>query len=376
MIKRILDINYQLSRVFGEFIPNDSYHTLDNCDGGLYDIIFFHREGIQHVDFSEYEKYTHSNTKIVVDISTESGNIQEFLDDFKNTTDKYNYQFYLFVDSDLTNYLSKVNVKYKVFQSYKLPFHAFLNQYTDSRMNADYIIPQYENGFMSLNNSCRLHRVLLFTEFVKRNLPFDDCSFLFSTGDSGGYKFDKEIYEEQLLFLRDDNIISDELYQKTKLVNVPIIFDTDIAEERQYIPNEFNHYFKKVLNLVTENVAGLTHGDVSDYELITFTEKIIKPYLLRQIPLIYGLPQLNEVLRNLGFDLFDDLIDISFEKESDSVKRMRLIVDELERLSKLDLVKFREENKERFEHNYQNLFKLKESVHNDIKLFLYDELLK
>jgi hypothetical protein len=229
---------------------------------------------------------------------------------------------------------------------------------------------------MSLNNSCRIHRVLLFTELVKRNIKLDNCSFLFTTGGHEGYKFNKEVYESQLIELLDDNIISNELYEKIKSIKVPIPIDVDCEINPAYISNKITSIYNPILNLVTENLTGMTDGDISTHHLITFTEKTIKPFQAKQIPLIYGLPNLQKVLRELGFDLFDDLIDTSFEQESNPSIRLKMIVDELERLLKIDLIKYKEDNIDRFIHNYDNLYKLNNRGKSLLESFLYEEILK
>ena len=45
-----------------------------------------------------------------------------------------------------------------------------------------------------------------------------------------------------------------------------------------------------------------------------------------------------EILKSYGFKTFDSIIDESYDKEVDLDKRMDMVLDELERLSKIDLV--------------------------------------
>ena len=120
---------------------------------------------------------------------------------------------------------------------------------------------------------------------------------------------------------------------------------------------------------------GLTRGDESPYGMITFTEKIIKPFLAKQIPLFIALPGLHSVLRNLGFDLFDDLIDTDYESELNHNKRISKTVDELEKLLRIDLVKFKSENQKRFDYNFNLLYELTDLGRQQIKSFLYNEIL-
>ena len=121
---------------------------------------------------------------------------------------------------------------------------------------------------------------------------------------------------------------------------------------------------------------GMTNGDESPYGLITFTEKIIKPFLAKQIPLFIALPGLQNELRKLGFDLFDDLITTTYELEKSPTKRIEMIVNELERLLSLDLVEYKNKNQHRFDSNYDLLQTLTKSGEEKVKTFLYEEILK
>lgn len=373
--KRILDFDYQLPRIFGKFINQKEYVTKNNAVGE-FDIIFCHREGLQD-NFDELLTYTHSNTKIVVDVTTESGNLQSFLDSLIEKITKNNNQFYLIIDSDISNFTNIIDIpkNIKILQGFDLVFYAFLNNLSDNNLHNKNQIFSSTNSFLSLNNSCRLHRVLLFSELIKRNISLDNCSFLFSTGGGNGSKFNNEVYIDCVNNLLETNIITEFDYNNLISYNLPKNLDYDLTNFT-YIHNEINHLYHPILNLVTENVMGMTNGDESPLGLITFTEKIIKPFLAKQIPLFIALPGLQEVLRNLGFDLFDDLIVTSYEKEENPVYRIKLIITELERLLEIDLIQYKNNNKHRFESNYNLLETLTNSGEEKIKSFLYEEILK
>jgi len=379
--KRILDIDLQSNRLFGEILQTGSYdipfdESTKQTAEGLYDIIFTHRDSMNHDGFNDFKKYCHKDTKIICDITTESGNIQEFLDEYKEITDENNYEFYLVVDSDLTSYLNDTDVKYKTFDSYTFVFYAFLNKNGDNLMSIDTEFSSYENSFMCLNNSCRMHRVFLFSELIKRNISLDNCSFLFTTGGPNGSQYNRKVYLEMIDYFSETDLISSDLYQTLKTIKLPISKDVDCSSTPKYISNKINkEIYKPILNLVTENLFGMTHGDITEHGLITFTEKTIKPFQARQVPLIIGQPGLLDVLRNLGFDMFDDLIDYSFEDEVHPPKRIQLIVDELERLLNLDLIEFKNNNIDRFENNYQHLKTLSNLGKEKIESFLYNEIL-
>jgi hypothetical protein len=373
--KRILDFDYQLNRIFGKFILEKTYDRPDTAEG-IYDIVVCHREGFQD-NFVEILKYTNNDSKIIVDITTESGNLELFLNDFVQKTDEYKNKFYLIIDSDITNFLNNVslNSNVKILQGFDLVFYSFLNETSDNRLDNDNQIFSDSNGFISLNNSCRLHRVFLLFELVRRGISLDNCSFLFSTGGHSGSKFNKQVYSDSVDKLYQNNIIDQFGLLLLHSIELPKNLDYNL-NEYSFINNQINELYKPILNLVTENVMGMTDGDESHFGLITFTEKIIKPFLAKQIPLFIALPGLQDELRKLGFDLFDDLVITTYELEKSPTKRIEMIVDELERLLSLDLVDYKNKNQNRFDSNYDLLQTLTKVGEEKVKSFLYEEIIK
>jgi len=370
---RILDWDLQLCRTFGLFIPQNSYDAFERANG-VYDLIFTHREKIQD-DFDSIKKYTKPNSKIVTDISTESGNIDTFLNVYKQIVTHEPYQFYLICDAPIPNKEQYGN-NVKILDSHDMSFYAYLNTASDSfNMLQTSIDASVHSGFLSLNNSCRLHRVYLLTQLLDKNLSIDNCSFLFSTGTPNGWKYNRDVFKSCLDILLQTNIISTELYDKTFNYSLPKILDYDNINGI-FIHNDLTNLYDIILNLITENLTGMANGDISNDKIYTFTEKTIKPFLAKQIPLFFALPGHLNVLKNLGFDLFDDLIDNSYDTEMNHVKRLDLILNELQRLMMIDLVEFKNKNKHRFDSNFKLLETLTQRGENLIKIFLHEEILK
>ena len=370
---RILDSDLQLSRTFGLFISENLYNKYESPHG-VYDLIFTHREKIQD-DFNFIKKYAKPNSKIITDITTESGNIDSFLDVYKKIVTSEPYKFFLICDSPIPN-KDQYGDSVKILDSFDITFYAYLNTNSDSfDMLESSIDASVHNGFLSLNNSCRLHRVYLLTQLLDKNLPLDTCSFLFSTGTPHGWKYNEDVFKSCLDSLFETNIISTELYNKTFNYSLPKILDYDNINGT-FIYNKLNSLYDTILNLVTENLTGMSNGDISNDKIYTFTEKTIKPYIAKQIPLFFALPGHLNVLRELGFDLFDDLIDNSYDTEMNHTKRLDLILNELQKLMMIDLIVYKKINKNRFDNNYNLLQTLTKSGEEKIKTFLYEEILK
>ena len=374
--KRILDFDLQLCRIFGLFLDENEYETRETTNG-LFDIIICHRESAQD-GFDEIEKYCHPKTKIVVDITTESGNIQTFFDKFTEHVNNSSYEFYLIVDSDITNFLNKNKLirDVKILQGFDLVFYAFLNKFSDNNLHNNNNIFASEQGFISLNNTARSHRTLVILELLRRDLDLSGVSWLCSTNKYGtGYVFDNDVHDSIIDNLKSKNLIEDSIYKKYLDLNIPLTLDYNNSNPIIDLNNTINHLYTKIVNLVTENTMGFEDDD-NEWGIVTFTEKIIKPYLAKQIPIFIGLPGLQESLRKCGFDMFDDVIDFRFEKELNSIRRISLQVDELEKILKIDLIEYKRNNQERFEHNYNLLQTLTKSGEEKVKSFLYEEILK
>ena len=67
---------------------------------------------------------------------------------------------------------------------------------------------------------------------------------------------------------------------------------------------------------------------VQTAELYT-SEKIFKPFFSFHIPIFFGVRGLYGVLKKLGFYLFDDLIDLSFDDITDDGERIYSAFDQV-----------------------------------------------
>jgi hypothetical protein len=374
--KKILDFDLQLCRIFGLFLEENQYDNRETASG-LYDIIICHRESAQD-NFNDIEKYCHPKTKIVVDITTESGNIQPFFDKFTEHVNQSFYEFYLIIDSDVTNFLNKNKLirNIKILYGFDLVFYAFLNKFSDNNLHNNNNIFATQQGFISLNNTARSHRLLVILELLRRNLDLSGVSWLSSTNKYGtGYVFDKDVHDSIIDNLNSKKLIEDSIYKKYLDLNIPLTLDYTNTTPILDLNNTINHLYTKIVNLVTENTMGFEDDD-NEWNIVTFTEKIIKPYLAKQIPIFIGLYGLQESLRMCGFDMFDDIINFEFEKELNPIKRISLQVDELEKILKMDLVEYKKNNQHRFDYNYNLLQTLAKSGEEKVKSFLYEEILK
>jgi hypothetical protein len=375
MNKRILDYGYVSIRILQPFysLPD----TRDNANG-IYDIIVCERDSFQD-NLDDMLQYAHKDTKILIDIISESGNLDNFIDIFLELTNKHkDVQFYLLVDS-----VFDVNVgsNVKMLQSYKLSFLPFFENYCVEQHDSQFVlndtsIYNKRDGFLSLNGSMRTQRILLLIELIKNgyvNLDGtisninNNISFLFY----GNNKFDIESYNIFIdNMLLNGEITNEEFVLLNSISNsLPIIVNGEMGERPDLLLRE---YYANILNLVTDNATGFDDSDNFKYGTITLTEKAWKPFKTHQLPLYIGLPGYVDVIRNLGFDVFDDFINHNYDKEQNHVERIKIVVEELNKLTQLDMLEFYNQNRKRFVKNCANTYKLKAEAYLELNNFIIE----
>lgn len=107
--------------------------------------------------------------------------------------------------------------------------------------------------------------------------------------------------------------------------------------------------------------VNLTMETSYDYDVVPthwnlpfMTEKTTKPFLWNQVPVFLAPPKSIPLMREVGYDLFDDLIDHSYDDELDPYKRLVMVIDQLEKMCSQPIEhwqKFRRDNQKRFDMN-------------------------
>ena len=90
-----------------------------------------------------------------------------------------------------------------------------------------------------------------------------------------------------------------------------------------------------------------------------WSEKIWRPIMAGQLFLFLAYPNSVQHLRDLGFDVYDDIIDNSYDKEQDWHKRITMLHQEIERLLSLNLVDIFKNLTERRLRNYNYFYSKK-----------------
>jgi hypothetical protein len=138
--------------------------------------------------------------------------------------------------------------------------------------------------------------------------------------------------------------------------------EQDISWIEQWVPDQLQHRFPLLLDgMIAQsdamqydvrdpriyhaaiNVVCETSQDVHltlprhDWFDPFVTEKTTKAFRLCQLPIWIGVKGMVNAVRELGLDVYDDVIDHSYDTVDDPVTRVTMAVDQLEKLCKLNL---------------------------------------
>ena len=215
-----------------------------------------------------------------------------------------------------------------------------------------------ESFFMCYNRMLKPHRVSLLA-LLKREGILDEVDWTMLRGNEFNERFsnldgtpsfglffevfDREDFKEyynEILFLQKSGIKKSRFEEEYRVDQPPYFIDF-------YKTYEMNPYRNSYVNIVTE--TGYISTDV-----IHITEKSLMPIYYSQIPLILANFEHNKFLKErYDFDLFEDIIDYSYDNEKDPRKRLFMFVDEVKRLNSIkdEIINFYKNHQERFELN-------------------------
>jgi len=261
-----------------------------------------------------------------------------------------------------------------------IPYPTFysLEDFRLLKYRQDTVIPwqQRDKLLISLCRRPTWFRVALTEELIRRCLISNS---IVSCGSDTESEFDcwKELFASS--DLRDQ---------------FPLLVDGLVSRSQETSSNEigFSRAFVNVVNETShdpwenQNTRLQVYCDTSPgavlpsglhhWHRLFVTEKTIKAVAMRQIPIFNTVQYHVRLLRALGLDLFDDIIDHSYDEIADPVQRIQAVADQIEKLYKRGAKYFKNipNIQARLEHNvncieHQYKFKLQEAEHK-IREFL------
>lgn len=213
-----------------------------------------------------------------------------------------------------------------------------------------------EKMFTCYNRNITMHRLGILTALKYHDLLGDtDWSLLKGDRLSQMKSPNGELNYNILGGVFDEKLI-DEMKDSFGFFNNIGIKKSEFEEYDVDLPNggqdwnimfESNPYQHSYINIVNES-------QFENDNIIHITEKTLIPLYYSQIPIIVGTYQhIKKTKEKYGFDFFEDFIDFSYDDEPNPQKRMRMIIDEIVRISKKkDVIRsFYLSCKKRFKYN-------------------------
>lgn len=216
--------------------------------------------------------------------------------------------------------------------------------------------------YLSLNRIARDHRVALVCLLAEKNLI-----------DSGFVSLGLMPHEIDKAYRAIKDPAQREGFKKIKN-NLPLQVDNVDLSINQFQTNSLPivFYQKSYFSLVSSTFA------FQDDEMsVGFTEKEIKPILARHPFIIFNRPGVLKHLQNMGFLTFERWVDESYDLENNDDRRLKKIVDEVERLCNLSFEEWDlmlDEMAPVLAHNYNRLVNYTTEhcyFNSDLKKLLY-----
>lgn len=198
-------------------------------------------------------------------------------------------------------------------------------------------------AYLCLNRRWKHHRWYAIHELHHRNLLH--CGYV-SYGHVDVYCQDP-VKDTRLRFPRT-KIIPD-LESKFPLVLDTDQFHKNLAYDFPGNPPSHSHY------LYYDTWFSLVNETLTDPKTVFLSEKIFKPIMHHHPFVVIGTSHVIQALRDFGFSVFDSVIDHSYDKIEDEQDRAEAVIDEVERLCKIDWSAAYDKIKDEIIHNFQHL---------------------
>jgi hypothetical protein len=195
--------------------------------------------------------------------------------------------------------------------------------------------------YISLAKIAKPHRIHSTVEMLDRGLKFNGymslgCGY-YSDSSENNFDLVPERYRDLMPLVLDTELVG-------------LTHDAEFSNEDERISRAF-------INVVQE--TSYDHGIHNGrWNLPFITEKTIKPFAWGQVPIFIAPRYTVKYIRELGYDVFDDLIDHSYDEESDGMWRINKAITQLEKICRMDmgsLIQYKRDNINRFYKNRKRL---------------------
>ena len=201
---------------------------------------------------------------------------------------------------------------------------------------------QRSKHFLCLNNGKKYHRTFI----VDRMPPEHSYVSYVSQGKKLPLEQKNKLVRHQsMLPYWQDSL--PHFYYNDSYINIV----NETMHELDYFPDDFNIEKKFDIKL---KLSGALRMDGH------FTEKSLKPIYFRQMFLIIGYLGANKTIQDLGFKLFDNFIDYSFDSEENPILRLKRTYVEIKRLTDISITDI---------HAYYNSTECQDIIEHNLAIY-------
>jgi hypothetical protein len=335
--------------------PNEKYFYFINPIGNSLHLFHqFKKIPLPQEVIDCFKQCNNFNIVIINEHEPETEEYLKFIDDdcLNEGYDKKRF-FVLNNNSKLEEYKKLLGTDLNVYST------AFLLKFISKhlcRYESRFVPEKDSQFFMCHNRSPKVHRYVFICLLLKSGLIEDiDWSMVMGwyrkTNRYGGF-YENLLTKYEIHFVYQDQI---EYLDGIDVKRSKFEVDKDWFTSEEISPSfewnqiyELKTYESSYVNIVTESNFLFNE--------IHITEKTLKPFYFYQFPIfLSSMNHIKYIKEMYGFDMFDDILDHSYDNEPDNKKRLFMVYDEIKRLSenKDKLIDFYKNNESRFEKNKQ-----------------------
>jgi hypothetical protein len=274
-------------------------------------------------------------------------------------------------NSNLDLYKTKFNSNINV---YKINFLLFckIRDMRDAG-GCEFITKKEGKFFMTFNKSLKPHRTAILCLLMKYNLIDDvNWSFIPTNDEKIHSDFMKDVINDNEDIVNIFNDLQNINYKLSDYENNLFTFNQNDNNEKRNLSQKLTEveivdtYINSYVNITTESVYNRLPNTVH------ISEKSFKPFFYYQFPIfVASKGHIKQMKEEYGLDFFDDVINHSYDDESDHKKRLIMILDEIKRLNNMKdyLIDFYGKNRDRFENNKKIIINLMNYIEKDYSFF-------
>jgi hypothetical protein len=349
------DVNYDI--ICDDIKFSDKVNIIDYCTIAEYNISCYTRTALKMLPKKEIllllytvEALNSTYWNVVIDIAQAEG-----------------YTKVIWVDGGLTqgtlySHLYNLTVLHKTSNFF---FNTLFRDGIGHSVNAMGEFKYRTKYFLSLARMARRERIYFTNKILKDESMREKGIFSCGWGD---YSMKSMWNPESQWDSKNLKLILD----AEQIKQYPVTLNHCDSQQHDFITN----FDQCIFNVVMESSVGFdVRSHEHNYLLVSpmwgrvnsdrlfFTEKSAKPFSMLQLPLFIAPPGYVNQLRKLGFDMFDDIINHSYDKEDFIDKRCDMVFEELSRLINLHTLEgwnlmMKTQLTTRLNHNYDRLRKL------------------